>query len=473
MQTAEVRINPARNVDIQQTMDHLGLTRFNTRLRIPLRHKKRRQVTQTAPDPTNEPPPSYSECSAFFYAPPSYEEIFNESVTALVARPERRRSINRMSWGSDTSTSSLESSSSAHSASSTSAPPSSFSTAASTSSSSSRVVPTAPPLSPPATSSTLSLWLSSVSPSTSRNVENLSRHTHRCASSDPIISSSSSSASDVISRLQPRLRSWTQCVRWVIQYTLEGNFKSTVAHFLCLVNEGLRVCRQHAADTEAYPIRLSSLAVARPTALSLRTWIEFILCVGFKFSQGHVNSYNNNYNNNINHNNRGENDDDDHPQNFLAYILANTNNSNGNIGDELEDLCVIVPRGFAPRQLLKHRDVLTGLLELPYTAIKTAANMSRTETERIIALLTPLTRSSPDTSSVDHAPSWHHALSLDHALVRSVWDVHRRPGFFLHSLDFIVSRGGEGGKCLTVPTGEVARRRLLLAKDILEMFLRN
>ncbi|XP_038057434.1 rho GTPase-activating protein gacK-like [Patiria miniata] len=462
-------------------MDPRGNTRFNARLRLPLRHKKRRPLAQTVPDLDHEPPPSYSECSAYFYAPPSYEESVSGGSARSGGRPvERRHSVNRMSWGSDTSTSSSESSSSAHSTASA--------TPTSSSSSSSHITPTAPPgPSPPlatscaTSSSALSLWLSSVSSTLSspRSVENLSGLRHRCASSDSIVSTSVSSSPDVITRIQPRLRSWTQCVRWVIQYTLEGNFKSTVAHFQCLVNEGLRVCRQHESDTEAYPIRLASLRVPRPTVLSLKTWIEFILCVGFKFSQSHVN--------NFNHNNNNNSDDAGHQYNFLARILENANNNNnnnGNTGDELGELCVIVPRGLAPRRLMKHRDVLTGLLELPYNAIKTAANMSRTETERIIALLTPLIQSSHDTSSptANHAPSWHHAqsgdhaLSLDHALVRSVWDVHRRPGFLLQSLGFTVSRrgGGEaGGRCLTVPAGEAATRRFQLAKDILEMFLRT
>ncbi|XP_071807845.1 uncharacterized protein [Asterias amurensis] len=435
-------------------MDTSRFLTFKTKFRLPSRLKKKRRSQQQHHEPSldMEQPPSYDECSVFFYAPPSYEESVCQTE---LPRTQERHVTNRMSWFSDTSTSSFMTASSSPSSSS------SFSC--------SRCAPTAPPFSPLSTpidtSSTLSLWLSAVSSSNSRNGENMSRMGSRNRSSESLISNTSES--DVIARTQPRLRSWTQCLRWVVQYTLEKNFKSTIAHFHCLVKNAIRVSQQNGRNSEMYPIRLATLAVPRPSSLSLKTWTEFILSMGFKFSQTN--------NLNINNNN------DENDSSFLASVIAslnetnnnnnnnnnssddnnNYNNNNGNVSsNELGDLSVIVPSGLVPSRLMKYRHVLTGLLELPHTSIKTAANLSRTETERIIELLTPLIQAPPRT------------MSVEHALVRPIWDIHRRPGCFLMSLDFAEFRA-EGGKFLKVPTGEVARRRFHLAKLVLEMFLRT
>ena len=144
---------------------------------------------------------------------------------------------------------------------------------------------------------------------------------------------------------------------------------------LLQVKNAIRVSQQNGRNSEMYPIRLATLAVPRPSSLSLKTWTEFILSMGFKFSQTNNLNINNNNdendssylasviaslnetNNNNNNNNNNTNDNNNNNNN------NNYNNNNGNVSsNELGDLSVIVPAGLVPSRLMKYRHVLTGLL---------------------------------------------------------------------------------------------------------------
>ncbi|XP_072026316.1 uncharacterized protein [Amphiura filiformis] len=216
-------------------------------------------------------------------------------------------------------------------------------------------------------------------------------------------------------------QSWTHCLQWIVQYSIECNFRSTIAHFLSMVTQALHIKKEHGANSSRYPISIGSLSVQIPHTFSRRMWCDLVFAFGFCTSSGIQTD----------------------PSRASDYV--------------------VVPRGLTREELQRYKQVLTGLIELPYYTVKTAANLSPHETENVVALLSYTVSTQND------------VLPLDHTLVRPIWDEHKRPWLLLQSLNYTAEKlkrehNRRSESLLRLPIREMERYKLQLTRTILIAF---